>query len=108
MCYRPITVPAFTCQLTANIHWFPSSDFHVIPPPTPCYLVIFYVTQPANQVASCFPSWYYHFTRQHSLFMLWDGGTLRVPCPNKSYTVYVCGRLQDAASCRNGHRTPLI
>ncbi|GFU31243.1 probable RNA-directed DNA polymerase from transposon X-element [Trichonephila clavipes] len=57
------------------------------PPPTPCHLVIFYVTQPANQVASCFPSWYYHFTRQHSLFMLWDGGTLRVPCPNKSYTV---------------------
>ncbi|GFU84123.1 hypothetical protein TNCV_4504231 [Trichonephila clavipes] len=87
VCYRPITVPAFTCQFTANFHWFPPQTFTSSPLLRPATTSSSTSLQPANQVASCFPSWYYHFTRQHSLFMLWDGGTLRVPCPNKSYTV---------------------
>ncbi|GFV78499.1 hypothetical protein TNCV_3478141 [Trichonephila clavipes] len=64
-----------------------SSDFHVIPLLRPATTSSSTSLQPANQVASCFPSWSNHSTRQHSLFMLWDGGTLRVPCPNKSCTV---------------------
>ncbi|GFV97266.1 hypothetical protein TNCV_155831 [Trichonephila clavipes] len=86
--YRPITVPAFYYQFTANIHWFSSSDFArqsplLRPTTTPSTTSL----QPTNQVAACFPSWFHHFTRQHSLFVLWDGGTLCVPCPDKSYTV---------------------
>ncbi|GFX06802.1 hypothetical protein TNCV_1201191 [Trichonephila clavipes] len=87
LCYRPITVPAFTYQLTANYLWFPPQTFTSSPLLRPATTSSSTSLQPANQVASCFPSWSNHSTRQHSLFMLWDGGTLRVPCPNKSCTV---------------------
>ncbi|GFW94158.1 hypothetical protein TNCV_1978981 [Trichonephila clavipes] len=41
------------------------------------------ILQPANQVASCSPSRIQPLPQATFTVQLWDGGTLRVPCPNK-------------------------
>ncbi|GFT99807.1 hypothetical protein TNCV_748801 [Trichonephila clavipes] len=45
------------------------------------------IFQPANQVAPCSPYRTIPLPQATFTVLLWDGGTLRFPCPNKSYTV---------------------
>ncbi|GFT72298.1 hypothetical protein TNCV_3608671 [Trichonephila clavipes] len=73
----------------SNQSWFPRQTFTSTPLLRTTTTSSTTSLQPANQVAACFPSKFFHYHRQHSLFLFRDGGTLRVPCPIKSYTVNI-------------------
>ncbi|GFW21900.1 hypothetical protein TNCV_1236251 [Trichonephila clavipes] len=77
----------FPRPVHSNQSWFPHQTFTSTPLLRPTTTSSTTSLQLANQVAACFPSKFFHYHRQHSLFLCRDGGTLRVPCPIKSYTV---------------------
>ncbi|GFV77737.1 hypothetical protein TNCV_1574861 [Trichonephila clavipes] len=79
------------CLLSTPAHcklpWFPPQTITSSPLLRPATTSVTTIYQPANKVAPCSPSRTIPLPQATLTVLLWDGGTLRVPCPNKSCTV---------------------
>ncbi|GFX11747.1 hypothetical protein TNCV_4340921 [Trichonephila clavipes] len=79
------------CLLSTPAHsklpWFPPQTFTSSPLLRLATTSVSTIFQPANQVAPCSPFRTIPLPQATFTIQLWDGGTLRVPCPNISYTV---------------------